>query len=80
MQNSLTYKQARAHAQQCGVDVSRYQAVPVQCLNRGRILARGIVNPETQTEVMPAGLWVCPEMVQPYADELGIDYIICTKG
>jgi hypothetical protein len=73
----ITYKQARTHAQQCGVDVSRFQAVPVARMNRARTLARDVIHPETQESFILAGTTVHPEFMRMMALYSGIDYVIC---
>jgi hypothetical protein len=52
---NITYKQARAHAQQCGVNIKRFQAVPVLRMNQPRVLARDVVCPETLKPLCKAG-------------------------
>lgn len=73
----ITYRQARAHAQQCGVDVSRYQAVPCHLTNRWRVTAASVFHPETQEPIVNAGMWISPADCRRMADETGIDYIVC---
>jgi hypothetical protein len=79
MQNSLTYKQARAHAQQCGVDVSRFQAVPVARMNRARTVAQDVMHPETQESFILAGTIVHPEFMRMMGLHSGVDYVVCYK-
>jgi len=74
----ITYRQARAHAQRCGVDVSRFQAVPCHLMNRWRVTADTVLHPETQEPIVDAGMWISPMDAQRMGDETGIDYIICT--
>lgn len=73
----LTYRQARAHAQQCGVDVSRFQVVPCHLMNRWRVTADTVLHPETQSPIVDAETWISPADCRRMADETGIDYIVC---
>ena len=73
----ITYRQARAHAQQCGVDVSRFQAVPCHLMNRWRVTAAPVFHPETQEPIIDTGMWISALDARRMADETGIDYIVC---
>lgn len=74
---TLTYKQARAHAQQCGVNIKRFQAVPVLRMNQSRVLAKDVVHPETLESIMEKGTTVNPWFVRMMALHAGFDYIVC---
>jgi len=73
----ITYRQARAHAQRCGVDVSRFQAVPCHLMNRWRVVADTVLHPETLEPIVLAGMWISPNDALRLADSIGIDYIVC---
>jgi len=75
----ITYRQARAHAQQCGIDVSRLQAVPAASMNRPRTLAQDVLHPETLESFILAGTLVHPEFIRMVALHSGVDYVICYK-
>jgi hypothetical protein len=76
----LSYKQARAHAQQCGVDVSRHMAVPIERMKRRTyVLARDILHPENLMPMALAGDNVPKECAEWWARNWGIDYIVCYK-
>ena len=73
----ITYRQARAHAQRCGVDVSRFQAVPCHLMNRWRVVAHPICHPGTQETIVDANQWISAAQARRLADTIGIDYIVC---
>jgi hypothetical protein len=77
----ITYRQARAHAQQCGVDVSAYKAVPIS-INpdknpRHAFLSEPVLNPENLAVIYPACCLLTRNMMVWLATAYGVDYVIC---
>ena len=73
----LTYKQARAHAQRCGIKVHKVQAVPAALMQQPRMLAADVLHPETLDSIMLSGTIVHPEFVRMMAIHAGFDYVVC---
>ncbi len=74
---NITYKQARAHAQQCGVNIKRFQAVPVLRMNQSRVLARDVVCPGFGDVLCKAGTTIHRDYAFMLSVQVGIDYIVC---
>lgn len=74
---NITYKQARAHAQQCGVDIKRFRAVPAARMDQPRVLVRDVIHPETLELIMEKGTTVSPWFVRMMAIHAGFDYVVC---
>lgn len=77
---ALSYKQARAHAQQCGVNVSRFVAVPIERMKRKEYkVAQDVLHPETLDSIHDKDQPISKEWAQFLSLHTGIDYIVCYK-